>query len=1176
MRFKSVVTMGSLLALVLLVFSSTLLAQTITTGQLAGTVTDPSGAVMPNVPVRLRNLDDGSVTNGKTTAQGYYEFAYLKPGNYSVGVNASGFQAMEKKVIVSLGAVGTVNFQLALGSSATTVEVTGTAAAVETEDANLTANFNSKQLDLLPNAGSDLSAVAYTAPGAVMNTGGGAMFGGGNFEVNGLPAISNLFTIDGANDNDPYFNVNNSGATNLTLGLNDVQESTVVSNGYSGSYGGLAGANINYVTKSGTNSFHGNAIYWWNGNKLDANNYFRNQSNALAGSDVDPRPFVNDNQFAGSFGGPIKKDKAFFFFDFEGLQLAIPANQTVFVPTQQFANAVAGPTGYLATNGLAASIPLYQTMFGLYNRVSQAGAKQLGAGTDPNNKAATGGGCDDVSPSTQPAFAAFATAPCAVSVQAALQAHTNDRLYVGKVDYNITNNDKLFARVEREHGLQASYTDPIDPAFNMISDQPQWQGQVGETHTFGTDKVNDFKASLLWYSAFFVPQSQAAASAALPISATSTGTATIALGDGSLYSLNNYNFFFPQGRNITQYQFVDDFSWIRGRHNFKVGVNFHKDDVTDGNFFFTTPEVIAFSLDDFATGGTAGAGSAIFEAYPQRLEQRIGLSQLGFYGSDDVRVTNNLKLTLSLRFDHLANPTCELDCFQRFAPGAFGDSTAPVNTAIASGLHNAFPSVTSIVPQPKIGFAWSPRGSQKTVLRGGVGMFGDALPTGAIDDFLQNAPLDPQFFVGPGFISPSQAGTVNGVSSTLYSTVAAADAGFKANYASGGTSCALATANPATCVPVFNFYNAGVAHVPIYYKWSMEVQQAVGWNTTLNILYVGNHGEHEEFSNEALNAWCCNNGVGPNGPFFQLPSHAATFANFPATIPDARFGQVAQSANIANSNYNGLTITANHAFSGGFQFQASYTWSHALDEISNNSLSPFGLNSIGEYADIIYPQNIVNPRANYGNADYDIRHNFTMNYVWNDAFRHLTHWGPNALVKGWTFSGTIIAHSGMPFTIWSSAVTNALENTNFASPGGAQYIFAGEAAGPATCGPSAATLLPSGAGNACYTQANFPDPTTTYGDQRRNQNRGPSYFDTDFAVEKGFGIPKWEGAQFSLGARFYNLFNHPNFYFPIMNADSPAAGTIIQTAVNPTGIYGSGLGADNSIRAIQLQAKFQF
>ena len=970
MRFRN---LAIFLAIFALAGALQMWAQTITTGELAGTVTDPSGAVVANAPVQLKNLDEGSVNNQNTTSSGYYHFSYLKPGNYSVTVSAPGFQASEKKVIVALGAAASANFTLGVGSSSTTVEVTTGAQAIETEDANLTANFNSRQIEMLPNAGNDLSAVALTAPGVVMNTSGGAMFGGGNFEVNGLPATSNLFTLDGSNDNDPYFNVNNSGATNLTLGLNDVSESTVVSNGYSGSYGGLAGANINYVTKSGTNSFHGNAIWWWNGDILDSNNYFRNQANALAGSDVAPRPFVNANQYAGSFGGPIKKDKAFFFFDVEGLNLAIPSPQTLFVPTPGFQSAV---LGNLTTLGLGASVPLYQTMFGLYNRVSQAGGKQL-----------SGGGCSDVTTVNGLAFGA--ANPCAVQVQAALQAHTDDRLYVGKVDYNITNNDKLFVRVEKEHGLQATYTDGIDPAFNGISDQPSWQSQVGETHTFGTDKVNDFKASLLWYSAFFVMQNQAAANAAFPINA---GSATLAFGDGSLSALNPDNTAFPQGRNITQYQIVDDFSWVHGKHNFRLGVNYHKDYVTDGNFFFTTPEVVPFSLENFATGGTGGAGNLIFQAFPQRAEQRIGLYQLGFYVSDDVRITPNLKLTASLRFDHLSNPTCQLDCFQRLAPGAFGDSTAPVNSAIQSGLGNAFPSVTAIVPQPKIGFAWSPGGSTKTVLRGGIGMFSDALPTGAIDDFMQNAPLDPQFSTFNGYLSPAQTGTVNGVSTTLYQASQAANAGFRANYASGALGCNALGANPAACVPAINFYNATAARVPIYYKWSLEVQQAVGWNTTMSIMYVGNHGEHEEFSNTALNAYCCNAGqLQANGGPFVGP----TFANLPATIPDARFGLASNAQNIANSNYNGLTATVNHSFSGGFQFQASYTWSHALDEISNNSVSPFGLNTTGLYADPVTPQNPYNPGANYGNADYDVRNNFTMNYVWSDAFRHLTHWGPN-------------------------------------------------------------------------------------------------------------------------------------------------------------------------------------
>jgi hypothetical protein len=158
--------------------------------------------------------------------------------------------------------------------------------------------------------------------------------------------------------------------------------------------------------------------------------------------------------------------------------------------------------------------------------------------------------------------------------------------------------------------------------------------------------------------------------------------------------------------------------------------------------------------------------------------------------------------------------------------------------------------------------------------------------------------------------------------------------------------------------------------------------------------------------------------------------------------------------------------------------------------------------------------------------------------------------------------------------VYSSNYTGALQANNNFGPG-SQYIFANEVAGPVSCGASAAVVTLAGP-TPCATIAQFPDPTGTYGDQRRNQNRGPNYFDTDFAIEKAFGLPKWEGAQFSLGARFFNLFNHPDFGFPIMNNSSPAFGQIISTVSTPTSIYGSGLGADASPRVIQLQAKITF
>jgi len=202
---------------------SSLWAQTSTTGAIAGVVTDPSAAVMSGVSITLKNADTGSSTSTITNSQGSFNFPFLQPGNYSVSAAVAGFQKIVKNVTVVLGSSVTANLQLSISSQSQTIEVTAEGTGIQTEDANLETNINAQQLAVLPNPGNDLSAVALTAPGVVMNTTGGSVFGGGNYEFFGLPSNSNVFTYDGANDNDPYFNINNSGATNLTLGLNDVQ-----------------------------------------------------------------------------------------------------------------------------------------------------------------------------------------------------------------------------------------------------------------------------------------------------------------------------------------------------------------------------------------------------------------------------------------------------------------------------------------------------------------------------------------------------------------------------------------------------------------------------------------------------------------------------------------------------------------------------------------------------------------------------------------------------------------------------------------------------------------------------------------------------------------------------------------------------------------------------------------
>ena len=1108
---------GGLLLLVLMATPGLLLrAQTSTTGDISGTVTDPAGSVIPNARVALTNIDTRNVTTTITDAQGLYRFPLVKPGSYSVSASASGFQTINRSMSVTLGSSTTVNLALSISSQQETVEVTSGVTGLQTEDANLETNFDGTQISVLPNPGNDLSAVALTSPGVVMNTTGGSTFGGGNYEFFGLPSNSNVFTYDGANDNDPYFNINNTGATNLSLGLNDVQETSVVTNGYSGQYGGLAGANINYVSKSGTNNFHGNAEYWWNGRALNANNFFLNQQGA-------PRQFVNANQYAASIGGPVKKDKAFFFVDYEGIRLVIPSLLSVNVPTQQFENAVISNLNTVSPG----SVPFYNQLFGLWNGTPGIARAQ---NTLP------GGGCSNVTTLAGTAFGA--TNPCALQLQGGTSQPTNDYLIVGRYDQNIGNNDKLFVRVQHESGQQATYTDPINAAFDAQSSQPEWQSQVSETHTFGNNKVNNLVASLQWYSALFNFSNPAAEAQALPES--------LALGDGSLFSLNNLGSFFPQGRNVTQYGIVDDFSWTRGKHNFRLGINFRRDDVGDHNFTFTTPFAEAITLNDFAFGGVApgtNGGSIFQQAFPLNSDVPIALYQLGWYVSDEIRVTPDLKLTLSMRFDHISNPVCQTNCFQSFN-GAFQslNPSAPVNQALLTGLHTAFPSVTSVVYEPKVGFAWSPFGAKNTVIRGGFGIFSDAIPTGAIDDVLTNAPNDPSFNIFNAPLAPTVPGSLN-------SQAVAANSGFRANFANGGS------------VAPFNFFNPGAVQVPRYDEWDLEIQHSLGWHTIVSAKYVGNHGEHEELTNPALNAFS------PTG-----------FGGLPATVPNGEFGVVAQTQNVGNSNYHGVVVSASHTVNGGFQFQASYTYSHALDEISNNSLNPFGVNTFAN-VDVVTPLNPFNIRKlNYGNADYDIRHSFVMNYVWSDSFRHLTSWGPDALMKGWTFSGTIFKHTGFPYSIFSSNATAVLQQSLFGSGAAATAtaVLADVTGSPnVNCGASAARLV-NGSPNPCYSAANFADPTTTFSGQRRNQFRGPGYFDTDFSVEKSFVVPRWESANLSVGARFFNLFNHANFAFPNTDIDSPQFGQITSTVSQPTTIYGSGLGADASPRVIELQAKFVF
>ncbi len=367
MNWKRFFVVAFALLIAMSIGSTRLAAQTSTTGDVAGTVTDPSGATVPDAKVSLTDETKGTTQETKTNKDGVYHFYLLSPGPYTVTATATGFQTFSRHSNVSVGQIATLDIQLSVGASSTTVTVTESVPLLQTENGDTARTVTEQQVQNVPNPGNDMSAIAQLAPGAIMNTQGGY----GNVEAFGLPATSNLFTTDGMDDNDPFLNLNNSGATNLLLGSNEIQEADVVTNGFSTAYGTFSGINVNYVTKSGGNDFHGNAVYYWNGRAMNANDWFNKQSGI-------PRPFDNANQWAASIGGPIKKDKMFFYVNTEGLRVLIPVPSTIFVPTTGFEAAV---VQNLKNLGDTASIPYYcQNIAGVCPGVSAcAGQRAMGS-----------------------------------------------------------------------------------------------------------------------------------------------------------------------------------------------------------------------------------------------------------------------------------------------------------------------------------------------------------------------------------------------------------------------------------------------------------------------------------------------------------------------------------------------------------------------------------------------------------------------------------------------------------------------------------------------------------------------------------------------------------------------------------------------------------------------------
>ena len=1148
-------------------------AQTTISGALTGTVTDPSGAVVPSVDVQLRSHSKGTVEPTRTDREGVYRFYFLPPGKYTLDAFHEGFREQTCEVDVLLGPPGTLNLVLEIAAGSATVKVTGEAPLLQTENGDVSATMNLLQISEVPNPGNDLTYIAQTAPGAIMNTDTIGMPYLGNVSILGMPGTSNLFTTNGMNNNNTLVNTNNGGALGMLLGQNEVQEATVVSGGYSGQFGGAAGSSINYLTKSGGNQFHGNAAYYWNGRVLNANDWIDNAQGI-------PRPFDIANQWAGSLGGPIAKDKLFFFFDTEGMHLVLPQPTYVVLPTSAFETATIRNIDKIF-GSRSGSHKFYKQVFDLYNQTPGARAAQPGnfgdslgcnGWTDPNDL-------------NDPQALGVGTA-CAEHFFENLYHPASEFIVSGRVDWNANSRDRVFLLAQYDHGQRAAYIDPISPMFNAFTNQPWWQAQLSETHTISPMAANQF----LLAGTYMFPVTSVAdpgkTQAVFPtvLSWCSAGCPFYTLGG------QNFNFAQPTGTKTVSYQVSDDIVKTVAKHKLGAGISFLRTYITEFGFNFNgTGQIQPQTINAFYYGGVAPSNpgqdfTTLYQTYPKVTWNRIDFYNLALYGQDEWQVRPNLTVTAAVRAEHQSNPVCAANCFVWLAAPFYSlnhDPNGPYNKAILINKKQAYANTDSLVWSPRLSFAWQPLGlSGNMVLRGGVGIFYDPVPGILAVAQSQNFPLVNLYAITGYNLAP-------GETNSLFDAAAKSNVALLTGFASGQTLAQIQQTDPNFSPPIF-YNSADRARTAQYQKWSLQLQRNLGWANSLTIGYFGNHGIHEFYQD--VNANARNFGTYPTTPCGSPPIEPCY---------DARFGQVQQFGSGAVSNYNGMVVSYEKRISrwGRGLLHVNYTYGHALDEVSDGGFQPF------TFGGSSYPQDGKNLRGSYGAAEYDVRHSVNGNYVWEVPMRQmLLGHGPDALVKGWQVSGTVLARTAFPYTALDYAESGNLVNDNISGPIYAVPVGPIGPLGP--CGKAASQpvatqpclpsqVLANGTPNprALFIQSgcetgfntgNLPGPSGPCSGpgvsiaQGRNHFRGPGYVTTDLAIMKNTSVPRRENATFTVGLQFFNLFNHPNFGFPDNSISNATFGQILYQEQPPTSVLGSGLNANVSGRMIQVKAQLQF
>lgn len=1060
----------SVLVLTAFLFPVLLYAQGL--GNIVGTITDPSGSVIPGATVKVTEVGTGLTRSATTNADGYYVITSLKPSQYTLTVTSAGFRTFSQKDLTLLADQAlTANAKLELGTANEVIEVTGTQLQVDTTTSTVKNVVEQTRLTELPLQGRNAATLTLTTAGAVQGPSGGAdqgttktFPGAVTLNVNGARQNQISYQLDGGNYVDEYTNVNQPFPNPDAL-----QEFSVQTSNYSAEYGQNAGAVVNVITKSGTNAFHGNAFEFvrnavFNARQWDAPLTFNKLPTKDKGRDQ-----LKRNQFGGTLGGPIIKDKTFFFGAYQGTRyrnLGNPKTQTV-------------PTA--AQRALATDPAIINLLKGI----------------------PTGDGNGNVT---------FAQPD-----------RRNFHDILGKVDHVLTTNDRFSVRYAYDRFTRDAVFDPTN--FLTYQDGSTITAQnvlLHESHVFNPHLLNDARFSYSREKASRGPAANAISVADLGVNLPFQPVKAIqqirvnggfSFGDNPSAAFVRNNF-----------SWSDDVSWVLNKHDLHFGGVLERSRVDLNNLFFQ-PAEFTFNcpsscstkpggvFTDFLAGKLEDNGGT--PAFRQGAGEFKNNRQIyaGLYIQDNIRMSRRLTVNLGLRWEP---GRAQREIKNRWTQFRLADLIAGVHSTVfpnaPAGLFfpgdKGFPdnglrdSMNNFAP--RLGFAWDVFGDSKTSLRGGAGIFFDTRQSGMNNNrMVDSTPFSPQLLLQT--TTTARPGT--------FSDPLCIQPGTSALSAAGCTSQLGSYPFPATIPPPKNapFRNGDLYvswdpnnkwQVPTIYNWNLIVERQLPASFLVRAGYIGSHTSH---LNETINQDPC------------FPSATAscsgTLRRFNLLKPaaDVTFGDVQIVPYDINSSYHSLQLTTERR-AKALTLTASYTWSKSIDDLPpGQGLYGFdGTFSARPWDDPL------RHAFDRGPSEFDHTHRFVSSFVYQLPMLAASNGFVNNVLGGWQFSGLVSAQTGRPITLLSG------NDNSHTQLGQDRPNIIGNAYGSGAC---------TGATIACRDWLNpasfVQNPAGTFGNVGKGSLRYPGYYNWDMGLGKSFKFTERVGLQFR--AEFFNVFNRVNF-----------------------------------------------